>query len=151
MFTNNFTVLYDANVLYPFSLRDILIQLACEDMFKARWTEQINEEWSSNLIKNNHNISQEATKNTISKMNQAVPDSLITNFESLINSIHLPDPKDRHVLAAAIKGQAQVIVTYNIKDFPPEELKKYSIEAQTPDEFLSDLINLSPDKVFQII
>jgi predicted nucleic acid-binding protein len=151
MFTNNFTVLYDANVLYPFFLRDLLIQLALEDMFRARWTEKINEEWSSKLIQKKPDISQQTINNTIEKMNKAVPDSLIRNFESLINSVNLPDSNDRHVLAAAIKGKAQVIVTYNKKDFPIHELNKYDIEAQSPDEFLSNLINLSPNKVFNSV
>jgi predicted nucleic acid-binding protein len=146
--TLSFTVLYDANVLYPFYLRDLLIQLALD---RAKWTDKINEEWSSHLILKNPHISQQTINNTIEKMNKAVPDSLVRNFESLINSINLPDLNDRHVLAAAIKGKAQVIVTYNKKDFPSDELNKYDIEAQLPDEFLSNLINLSPNKVFNSV
>ena len=69
-------------------------------------------------------------------MNASVPDCLVTNYEKLANSIELPDPGDRHVVAAAIVGHADAIVTFNIKDFPQAVLQPYGIEVQHPDEFL---------------
>lgn len=80
-------------------------------------------------------------------MNQAVEDCLIEGFEHLIDSLELPDLNDRHVLAAAISGRAEVIVTYNLKHFPAKILDKYGIEAQHPDEFIGHVIDLQPEKV----
>jgi hypothetical protein len=80
-------------------------------------------------------------------MDQAVPDCLVTGYEGLIDTVSLPDPGDRHVLAAAIRSQAGVIVTYNLKDFPAEGIAPYGIEAQHPDEFVSHLFDLAPGAV----
>ena len=77
-------------------------------------------------------------------MNCHVRDCLVTGYEYLILTLELPDPKDRHVLAAAITGRADVIVTFNLKDFPPDILEAYDIEAQHPDRFIADLIDLNP-------
>lgn len=77
--------------------------------------------------------------------------AIVTGYESLIPSLKLPDPDDRHVLAAAIVGGADVIVTRNLRDFPPDELDKYEIEAQHPDEFLRHVIDLSPVVVVDVV
>lgn len=140
----NFTVIYDACVLYPACLRDLLVRLAMTGLFRARWTEQIHDEWIGNLLKNRPDLSPERLERTRRKMNQYVRDSLITGYEPLMDAITLPDPKDRHVLAAAIRANASVIVTYNLSDFPAETLEKYGVEAQHPDEFLLDLLSLDP-------
>jgi hypothetical protein len=85
-------------------------------------------------------------------MNRSVPDSLIVEFESLIPTLDpLPDPDDAHVLAAAIASQSQVIVTFNLKDFPAEILDRYGILAQHPDQFLLSLINRDPQQVLRSI
>lgn len=80
-------------------------------------------------------------------MNRAVPDCLVTGYEEIIDGLQLPDPDDRHVLAAAIRVGASVIVTYNLKDFSSDYLGKFGIEAQHPDEFVAHLIDLSPGAV----
>lgn len=79
-------------------------------------------------------------------MNEAVRDCLVTGYEDLIDSLSLPDPADRHVLAAAIRVGAEVIVTHNLKDFP-EALARYDIEALHPDDFLVGLFDLSAGAV----
>ena len=84
-------------------------------------------------------------------MCNAVPDSVTTGFEDLIEGLDLPDPKDRHVLAAAIRSGSQVIVTENIGDFPQAVLEAYNIEAQTPDIFVLHLIDLSPTTVSGVV
>jgi hypothetical protein len=84
-------------------------------------------------------------------MDLAVIGCLIEGYEPLIESLTLPDPKDRHVLAAAIKGQASVIVTANIKDFPDVELSKWEIEAVHPDDFVINNIDLDVKLVCQAI
>lgn len=80
-------------------------------------------------------------------MDSNVRDAVVTGYEDLIPSLTLPDPKDRHVLAAAIRCGASVIVTTNLKDFPDSTLNTYDIEAQHPDEFILYLLDLQPARV----
>lgn len=80
-------------------------------------------------------------------MVQAVPDCLVGGYQPLVEGLELPDPDDRHVLAAAIRARAQVIVTANLRDFPEGSLEPYGVEAQAPDEFVLDLLSLSPEAV----
>lgn len=145
--SSNFTAIYDACVLYPAPLRDLLMQLALCDLYRARWTEQIHDEWMRNVLKNRFDLTQEQLMLTKNRMNRSVRDCLIENYELIIPCLDLPDPDDRHVLAAAIKGQADVIVTLNLKDFPDYVLNRYEIEVQHPDIFIADLIDLYPMKV----
>lgn len=147
MSASNFTVIYDACVLYPAPLRDLLIQLALTGTFRARWSQDIQNEWIRNLLKNRPDLSQETLEKTAAMMNRAVLDSLVSGYEPLIAGLTLPDADDRHVLAAAIKGQAEAIVTFNLKDFPQEHLSQFNLWAQHPDEFIRDLIDLSPESV----
>ncbi|QDZ41024.1 PIN domain-containing protein [Euhalothece natronophila Z-M001] len=139
---SSLTVLYDASVLYPAPLRDLLMQLALTDLYRARWTEQIHEEWIRNLLKNRPDLTRTQLNHTRQLMNRHVPDCLIKNYEELIPALTLPDPDDRHVLAAAIKGEVDVIVTMNLRDFPASVLTRYEMEAQHPDDFIIDLIDL---------
>lgn len=142
-----YTALYDACVLYPAPLRDFLVQLTTTNLFRVRWSNEIHEEWIRNVLKNRPDLRDEQLKRTQDLMNLAVPDALETGFQSLIATLELPDPDDRHVLAAALRGRCDVIVTYNLKDFPSESLSLFDIEAQHPDEFISHLINLKPDAI----
>jgi hypothetical protein len=84
-------------------------------------------------------------------MTEAIPDCIVSGFESLIDGLSLPDANDRHVLAAAIKANAQVIVTANLTDFPADKLAPFSIEAKHPDEFVLDLIDLAPAKAALVV
>lgn len=144
----SFVVLLDANVLFPFALRDFFITLATTELFQAKWTDQIHDEWTQSLLKNRPEL-EAALSKTRELMNSAIPDCLVTGYESLIESCKLPDKDDRHVLAAAIRCGAQTIVTKNLKDFPPEILGQYGIEAQHPDEFLEYQFGLRPDLVIR--
>ncbi|VEP11522.1 conserved hypothetical protein [Hyella patelloides LEGE 07179] len=141
---SDFTVIYDACVLYPAPLRDLLMQLALSDLYRARWTDEIHQEWMRNVLKNRPDIIQRQLTRTKDLMNRSVRDCLVTGYEWIIPSLNLPDLDDRHVLAAAIQGQADVIVTFNLKDFPNSILNKYEIEAQHPDLFIAYLIDLYP-------
>lgn len=140
---SNFTAVFDACVLYPAPLRDLLMSVATTEQFRARWTNEIHDEWVRNLLKNREDITEEQLQGTVEMMNQAVPDSLVENYNGYIDSLELPDPDDRHVLAAAIKCQADVIVTNNLKDFPIEVIINYDIDVQSPDIFLSHLFDLN--------
>jgi predicted nucleic acid-binding protein len=142
-----FTALYDACVLYPAPLRDLLMELALTDLFRAKWSSMIHDEWTGSLLKNRPDLFPDVLKHTRELMDRHVRDCLVENFEDLIPALPLPDPKDRHVLAAAIRGRADVIVTYNLKDFPEKELQKYGITPQHPDEFLTHILDLAPGTV----
>ena len=98
-----------------------------------------------NVLNNNPHISKSRLERTKLLMDQAVRDCLVTGHEGLIDSLILPDSDDRHVLAAAIQGGAQIIVTFNLADFPTEQLVKYHIEALHPDEFFSNLFDAAVD------
>ena len=143
----NFTAIYDACVLYPAPLRDFLLRLAMTELFRARWTDHIHEEWIRSVLNNRKDLSAKHLKRTRQLMDQAVPDCLVTDYEDLIDSLELPDPDDRHVLAAATRCQAGVIVTFNLDDFPNNILGQYGIEAQHPDEFIGHLLDLDPGAV----
>ena len=138
---------YDANILYPAPLRDLFIRLAQAGLVRARWTETIHDEWVRSVLKDNPNLTAERLARTRMLMNEAVRDCLVSGYEDLIDSLTLPDPDDRHVLAAAIRSSAEVIVTYNLKDFPAETLARFDIEAQHPDDFLLSLFDLAPGQV----
>ena len=147
----NFTAVYDACVLYPAPLRDLLLQLALTGLFRARWSDEIHEEWIRNLLENRSDLSREQLEHTKSLMNTAVPDCLVTGYQSMINGLYLPDPNDRHVLAVAIRARAEVIVTYNQKDFPKDILKEYDIFTEHPDDFISNLIDLNQNTIITAV
>jgi predicted nucleic acid-binding protein len=142
-----FVVLYDANVLYPNTVRDLLIRLARHGIVQAKWTEQILDEVQEALRRNGVGDEEKRTE-LRSRMNAAVRDCLVTGYESLVEGLKLPDPNDRHVLAAAIKSGAQVIVTDNRKDFPADYLTNWDIERKTADDFVMDLIDLDDRVVY---
>src|SRR5262245_25231347 len=115
-----FVVLYDACVLYPAPLRDLLLRLAMTGIVRVRWSEQNLDECFRNILANRPDLKPEALARTRELMNQAVPDCLVSGHESLVDSLNLPDPDDRHVLAAAIRCGAQAIITLNLSDFSAE-------------------------------
>lgn len=141
------TAVYDANILYPAPVRDLFIRMAQAGLVRAKWTEAIHEEWMRNVLEDNPHLSAEHVARTRSLMDGAVRDCLVTGYEELITSLSLPDPDDRHVLAAAIHAGADVIVTCNLADFPAEALARFGIEAQHPDDFLVYLLDEAPDVV----
>jgi predicted nucleic acid-binding protein len=147
----SFAAVYDACVLYPAPLRDLLVRLGQTGLFRARWTDRIHEEWIRNLLANRPDLKAAQLARSRELMNLAVPDCLVRGYEPLIDGLALPDPDDRHVLAAAICSQAGVIVTYNRNDFPVAALEPYGIEVQHPDEFIRHVFDLSPAAVCQVV
>ena len=146
-----FVAVYDANVLYPAHLRDLLIRLARTGLFQGKWTERILDECFEHLRDNRPDLDPQRLARTRQLMCDAVPDCLIEGYEPLIDGLDLPDPDDRHVLAAAVRANAQVIVTWNLDDFPAEQLDALGIEAQSPDAFVSHVIDLAPGRVVQVM
>ncbi len=137
-------VIYDACVLYPAPLRDTLMSLAVTRLFRAHWTDEIHDEWTKNLLQDRPDILPEQLARTRSVMDKAVPDALVSGYERLVQTLKLPDPNDRHILAAAIYASAGRIITLNLKDFPRRVLLKYQIEAWHPDAFIAELLEHYP-------
>jgi hypothetical protein len=137
--------------MYGNTLRDLLIRIGRAGLVQAKWTEGILGEAFGNLARNRPDITQEKLARLRELINGAIPDCLITGYESLIEGLKLPDPRDRHVLAAAIKAGAQVIVTANLKDFPAELLAPWNIEAKSPDDFVLDQISIDDRTVFACV
>ena len=141
---SKFTVIYDACVLYPVPLRDLLMHLALTDLYRAKWSNLIHDEWIRNVLKNRPDLTVDRLERTRALMNSYVRDSLVEGFEHLIPTVNLPDENDRHVVAAALHSQANLIVTFNLGDFPPANLSAYEIDAQHPDDFIFDLLDRHP-------
>jgi predicted nucleic acid-binding protein len=144
---SHFTALYDACVLYPAQLRSLLMYLALTDLFRAKWTDAIHEEWMRNVLTDHPDMSLAQVERIRDLMNANVRDCLVTGYEDLIPALQLPDPDDRHVLAAGIRGRVDVIVTSNLKDFPTDTLNPLGIEVLHPDEFVTRLLDLDAGAV----
>jgi len=148
----SFIVVYDANVLNPNTLRDLLIRIAqLPQLVQAKWTDKILDEALSALRKNFPDISAEKASILRERMNAAVRDCLVAGYEPLINVLDLPDPDDRHVLAAAIKVNAQLIVTRNLRHFPKSKLAPWGIRAKSPDDFVRDAIGIDAHAVWACV
>jgi hypothetical protein len=147
----NFTVVLDACILYPASLRDFLVQLALTGMFRAKWTMRIHAEWIDAAVRNRPDLERSRLERVAHLMNAAVLDSNVTGFETLEAGLELPDSNDRHVLATAIHCGAQEIVTFNLRDFPQATLRPYGVLAIHPDEFVEHLLDLNTEAVCEAI
>ena len=141
------TALLDANVLYPAGLRDLLLRLADRYLFAPLWSAHIHAEWTRNLLADRPEIAPVVLDKTRAVMDQHFPDAIVTGYEVLAEQLDLPDADDRHVLAAAIHGGADVIVTANLRDFPANRLAPHALAAQHPDTFIVDLFESDPDGV----
>ncbi len=134
-------VIYDACVLFPPSLRDLFVWLGITGACRPRWTADIHEEWTRSVLAARTNVTAASLARCRSLMDAAVPDCLVTGYEPLIPSLTLPDPDDRHVLAAAIHASVKKIVTFNLKDFPEEQTRPHGVVAIHPDAFLVQLLD----------
>ncbi|MEU4386302.1 PIN domain-containing protein [Promicromonospora sp. NPDC023805] len=143
--------LYDANVLYPSTLRDVLIRVGIAQLVVPRWTDRILDETFRNLKEDRPDLDPARLDRTRTLMNGAINDVLVTGYELRIDDIVLPDPDDRHVAAAAIHAGAQVIVTNDLKDFPAAALEPHAISAWHPDVFLQDLCRENLEALVRIV
>jgi hypothetical protein len=144
---SRFTVVYDACCLYPAPLRDLLMELATAELFRAKWTAAIHDDWMRNLLLDRPDLTREKLERTCALMNEHAPDCLVEGYEHLIPLATLPDADDRHVVAAAIHARADAIVTFNLKDFPASELARFNLEAIHPDDFISFQFDLQEHAV----
>jgi hypothetical protein len=146
-----FRAFLDASVLYPVSLRNLLMRLTLDGLYQARWSASVHEEWIRAVLRDHPHIPPSRLREMRDAMDDRAEDSLVTGYETLIDSLTLPDPNDRHVLAAAITAHADVIVTCNLRDFPEEALDPFDIEAQHPDEFIRHMLDLAPIAVVDAV
>jgi predicted nucleic acid-binding protein len=142
-----FTCVLDTNVIYPIDIRDLLFWFAYYELYSPKWSDHIFDEWKDIMIRKG--VTEAEADKRINKAQLAFPDALVENYESLIDGLELPDPKDRHVLAAAIKINANVIVTNNLKDFPEEYLATFGLKAKSVDDFITDIIDLNQELAMQ--
>jgi predicted nucleic acid-binding protein len=132
---STYTAVLDANVLYPIYTSDLVLSLSDTRLFHARWSKDIEDEAKLNLVERRPDLKRRIPKR-FAAMRNAIPDCMIENYQPLIDSLKLPDPNDRHVLAAAIVGHADAIVTFNLKDFPQRTVSKFNIEVIHLDDFV---------------
>lgn len=137
-----FPAFLDTNVLYGAALADTLLRVAEASAYRPHWSAEVLEELSRNLIRH-AGLDAAKAERRIAQMEQAFPDASVTGYGGLIDGLRR-DPKDRHVLAAAIHGGCQVIVTFNTKDFPPESVGGFGITVVHPQDFLLDQLDLHP-------
>jgi PIN domain-containing protein len=137
----------DANVLYVAAVRDLLIELAVAKAITLRWTEAVHDEWTAALARTRPDLDPQRIERTRRLLIETLPDALVTDYEPTVPALQLPDADDRHVLAAAIKGGCQLILTFNVADFPPPALAPHNLAAVHPDAFLSTLCTADPGRI----
>ena len=142
---------FDACVLYSGALRDFLLRLADVNLIEPFWSEEIHDEWMRSLLRNRPDLIRDKLERTRRKMDTNFPGALIHGYESIIPTLSLPDPNDRHVLAVAIHAKAEYIVTFNRADFPKSHLQPYGIEAVSPDEIVLRMIQKRPSHIIATV
>jgi predicted nucleic acid-binding protein len=139
-------VIADANVLYAAPLRDLLMELALAGLIRLHWSRRIEEEWTRALIANRPDLGADHIARTATLMNAVIPDAMVEVAGDALEAIHLPDPDDRHVVAAALAADAAVILTFNTSDFPEQDYDGKAVSAVHPDVFLSSLAAVFPER-----
>ena len=139
------TAFLDANVLYSPAIRDICMELALANMYRARWSADVHREWVDAVLRNRPELSRANLERTRDLMDQSLPGAMVDGYEHLIEGIPMEkDPNDRHVVAAATVGRCDLIVTNDLSHFPCEVLDELDLEKERPDDFLSNLLDLEP-------
>jgi predicted nucleic acid-binding protein len=138
-----FRVLLDACVLVPYELSNVILTLAEQGLFTPLWSQQILDE-TERALTTKLGIALDKARKRIAAMTTTFPDAMVDNYADLIKVMRC-HKKDRHVLAAAVRGNAQTLVTANLDDFPGEAADPYDVEIVHPDRFLSDQLDLDPD------
>lgn len=133
-------------MLHPGLVRGVLLWFAAERLFRPLWTDEIWREWERSLIRKHPQVTPEQLWPQREQMQDAFEDAMVEGFEPLIEGLMLPDPGDRHVLAAAIAGRADAIVTANLRDFPPDRTAPFNVEVIHPDDFIVSAIDLDTGK-----
>jgi predicted nucleic acid-binding protein len=148
---NRVAAVLDSCVLFSAALRDLFMRLAGEGVFHARWTEGIHEEWIRSVLQQRPDLRRPQLERTRELMDMHAEGSLVANYQALIPTLTLPDPDDRHILAAAIVSEASFIVTFNLADFPTGRLEPHGVTAVHPDQFLVELAEATPESFLQAV
>ena len=141
---STFTAFFDANIFYSVMRTSPVIYLARTKLFRAPWRERVHDEWTD-AVARKRGIDPGKLAVLRYDINAAIPDCIVSGFEDIEQGLDLPDPDDRHVLAAAITGGADLVVTCNLKHFPADKLAPFGMEALHPDQFLANQLDLAPD------
>ncbi|MGO1497617.1 PIN domain-containing protein [Agrococcus casei] len=146
-----FAAFLDACTLVPMARTDTLLRIAESGVFRPLWSSRVVDEALHALLRVHPDIDPSRLRSRFRSMNEAFDDAMVDGWEPLVESIELPDPNDRHVVAAALVGRADIIVTENIRDFPSSALAPLRLEAVTADEFLLDQFDLKPALARRIV
>lgn len=141
----------DACVLYPILLRRILAEVAAAGLYRARWSDRIEEEWVLAVQRNHPDLEDEVLEGEVEALHALLPEGHVTGYRDLVREITLPDRDDRHVLAAAIRCEADLILTMDLRHFPKRRLRPHGVEARHPDAFLSALLRSNRDRVLSVL
>ena len=141
---SHLTAVLDANVLHSQPLTSLLLELAVARLYRPAWSQDIHAEWRRSVLRARPDVDPAALDRRRAAMDSAFPDACVSGYAPLIEALKLPDADDRHVLAAAVRAKAQVIVTFNVRDFPADILAGIDVVAQHPDAFLRHLVDLQP-------
>jgi PIN domain len=145
-----FVALLDTDVLYPARLRDVLLSVAEAGLYRVIWTEAILSEMVSSVLADRPDLTVDQLRSVVRHMTVAFPGAMVTGYERLTDAM-TNDPSDRHVLAACVRGRADVPVTRNTKHFPPESCSPFDLDVQTPDTFLLYAYDLRPERFLQAV
>lgn len=138
--------LLDTNVLYSAPSRDIHLQLAHDNLYEAKWSQAILCELRRSLLRNAPHRSRRQVDHLLATMNRSFPNASVSGFEIYIQGLNLPDPNDHHVLAAAVVGKCDLLITQNVRHFPDEIMSSFGISVSSPDDFLAALLLSNPEK-----
>ncbi len=142
---------YDACVLFPATLRDLMLRLAAAGLVQPRWSDRILDECFRSILAHRPDLSEAALKGTRAKMCAVFPDAMVEQDEQLSANVALPDPDDVHVLATAVASGASTIVTFNLRDFPASALEVFGVQAVHPDDFVLGRIEAAPGRACAVI
>lgn len=145
------SAVFDACVLYPAPLRDLLLRLTKAGVVDGFWSSAILNECFRSVARNRPDLPAEVLEASRAAMETYFPSRLVSGHEALIEELSLPDPDDRHVLAATIHAGLPTIVTFNLKDFPANELARHHVVAVHPDEFVLAAIGRDTDAVLDVV
>ncbi|WP_166353044.1 PIN domain-containing protein [Phytoactinopolyspora limicola] len=148
---SRFVVVLDACVLVPISLADTLLRIAEVELYRPVWSQKILDEVRTAVLEIHPDEDPGRVDARLHSMNDTFEDACVAGWEPLVEGINLPDENDRHVVAAALRGHAEVIVTNNVRDFPAKVLEEFGLSALTPDEFLLDQLDLAPGAVLGVL
>lgn len=146
MLVGRYSAFLDANVLHPAFLRAALLWFADARLLRPVWSRDVLAEWRRSLLRRHEDMTEDKCDRLEEIFTSQFPDALVEGYEPFIDAVQLPDPNDRHVLAAAIVGRCNGIITCNLKHFPPEETNKFGIEIVHPDDFIVNIIDLDENK-----